>query len=67
MSSKKQFLRKGRCSVCRVEDQVIAFVGWVGTCGRCDPDLFMKVGEAQKDNWLQTGRVFLQNKQNNAN
>ena len=64
MSSKKQFLRKGRCSICHDHEQVIAFTGYVGICGRCDPDLFKIVGEAQKENWLQTGKVF---KDKNAN
>ena len=58
MSSQKKFLRKGKCSVCNARGQVVVVFNRGSICGRCDPHLFSHVGEQQKENWLQTGKVF---------
>lgn len=58
MSTQKFYLRSGKCKSCRAKFQVVVFIGQSGICGRCDPELFSRTSEEQKERWLKTGKVF---------
>ena len=58
--SMQKFLRTGKCSNCGAKFQVVVFSGLSGNCGRCDPELFSRTSEEQKERWLKTGKVFAQ-------
>jgi len=52
----EMFFQVGRCTQCTCRRTMVVSAGLKrnsGVCMRCDPDLFNKVAELQKDRWLR--------------
>jgi len=52
----RSYLAKGQCQKCGARE-VIAHSGYKHLCQRCHSNLFEKISENQKENWMKTGRV----------
>ena len=52
----RSYIARGVCQKCGAKE-VIAHSGYKHLCQRCAGNLFEKISEEQKENWMSTGRV----------
>ena len=52
----RSWISKGQCQKCQARE-VIAHCGHKHVCQRCDPELWSRIGQEQKERFLATGSV----------